>query len=68
MNTLDTRATSAARRVTRTTTRTSRWCPRCHHIGTFTPDSIVCDRCTGTRPSILTVTVTLTLTVLGGDR
>jgi hypothetical protein len=68
MNTLDTRATRAARRVTQTTPPTTRRCPRCHHTGTFTPDSIVCDRCADTRPLIFTVTVTVTLTVIGGGR
>ena len=68
MNTLDTPATRAASRVTRRNAHTSRRCPRCHHFGTFTPDSIVCDRCAGARPSILTVTVTVTLAAVGGER
>ena len=66
MTTLNTPTTRAPRRVTPTTTRTTRWCPRCHHTATFTPDSIVCDRCVDTRPSILTVTVTLP--AVGGGR
>jgi uncharacterized paraquat-inducible protein A len=68
MNTLNTRVTRAASGVTRTNTRNRRKCPRCHRLGTFTPDSIVCNRCANTRPSMTAVTVTVTLALLGGGR
>jgi hypothetical protein len=68
MNTLNTRVSLAASRVTRRNARNRGKCPRCHHVGTFAPGSIVCDRCTSTRPPILTVTVTVTLAAVGGGR
>ena len=49
-------------------TRNGRCCPRCHRLGTFAPDSIVCERCADVLPLIFTVTVTVTLAVVGGDR
>jgi hypothetical protein len=66
MNTLNTRVTRAASGVTRRNARNSGQCPRCHHYGTFAPDSIVCARCTTVRP--VTLTVSLTRTVAGGER
>jgi hypothetical protein len=66
MNTLNTRATRTASGVTRRNARNRGKCPRCHHVGTFAPDSIVCDRCTNARP--VTLTVSLTCTVAGGER
>jgi hypothetical protein len=68
MNTLNTSATRTASGVTRRNARKGGQCPRCHRFGAFAPDSIVCDRCTSARSSILTVTVTVTLPTLGGDR
>ena len=68
MNTLDTPATPAPSGVTRKNTRTSGCCPRCRCFGVFAPDSIVCDRCANAQDSIVTVTVTVTLAVVGGDR
>lgn len=47
------------------TRRNGQMCPRCKHFGTFAPNSIVCDRCTGALPLIFTVTVTV---VIGGGR
>jgi hypothetical protein len=68
MTTLDTPATRAASGITRRNTRTSGRCPRCHHTGTFAPDSIVCNRCTSVRSLIVTVTITVTLALVGGGR
>jgi hypothetical protein len=68
MNTLNTRATRAASGVTRMNARHRGKCPRCHHVGTVAPDSIVCDGCATPQPSITTVTVTVTLALLGGER
>jgi hypothetical protein len=68
MNTLDTRVTRAASGVTRRNARNGERCPRCHRFGAFAPDSIVCERCASARPSITTVTVTVTLALLGGER
>jgi hypothetical protein len=68
MNTLNTPAPRPASGITRRNTRTSGCCPRCHHTGVFSPDSIVCNRCANARDSILTVTITVTLAVVGGGR
>lgn len=68
MTTLNTPTPPTPSRVTRKNAHNSGWCPRCHRVGAFTPDSIVCDRCTSARPSILTVTITVTLPAVGGDR
>jgi hypothetical protein len=68
MNTVDTPVTRTASGATRKNARNGGRCPRCHRFGVFTPDSIVCDRCASTRPSILTVTITVTLAVVGGGR
>jgi hypothetical protein len=68
MNTLNTPATRAASGVTRRNARNGRCCRRCHRFSAFAPDSIVCDRCADTRPSILTVTVTVTLPTVRGGR
>lgn len=48
--------------------RDYRRCPRCHGIGSFAPDSIVCQRCAQTRSVLAAVTVTVTVLVSGGDR
>lgn len=45
--------------------RKARRCPRCQRFGTFAPNSIVCDRCTGALPLVF---VTVTVTVVGGER
>jgi len=66
MNTLNTRVTHAASRVTRRNARNRGKCPRCHHLGTFAPDSIVCARCSTVRPVILTMSISCT--VAGGER
>jgi hypothetical protein len=68
MNTLNTPVTRTASGVTRRNARNGGQCPRCHRFGAFAPDSIVCDRCTSARSSILTVTITVTLAVVGGGR
>jgi hypothetical protein len=68
MKTVDTPATRAASGVTRRNARTGGCCPRCHCFGAIAPESIVCDRCASARDSILTVTVTVTVPVVGGDR
>jgi hypothetical protein len=49
----------------RITRRNGHTCPRCKRLGTFAPNSIVCDRCAGTLPLIFTVSVTV---VIGGGR
>jgi len=66
MNTLNTRVTRAASGVTRRNARNRGKCPRCHHYGTFAPDSIVCDRCTSAQSA--TLTVSISCTVAGGER
>jgi hypothetical protein len=68
MNTLNTPAPRAASGVTRRNARNDEQCPRCHRLSTLAPDSIVCDRCAGARPSITTVTITVTLAVAEGER
>jgi Zn finger protein HypA/HybF involved in hydrogenase expression len=68
MTTLNTPATRTTSRVTRRNARNHGQCPRCHHVGTFAPNAIVCDRCASTRPSITTVTITVTLALVGGER
>ncbi|MGH3869625.1 MAG: hypothetical protein ACRDQ4_26685 [Pseudonocardiaceae bacterium] len=68
MNTLNTPALRPASGITRRNTRTSGYCPRCHHTGVFAPDSIVCNRYADTRPTILTVTITVTLAAVGAER
>lgn len=44
--------------------RNGQKCPRCKRFGTFVPNSLVCDRCSGALPLIFVVTVTV---VIGGD-
>jgi hypothetical protein len=39
-------------------------CPRCKRFGTFAPNSLVCDRCTGALPLIFVITITVRI---GGD-
>ena len=68
MDKLDTRVPSAASGVTQKNARTGRSCPRCHRPGAFAVDSIVCQRCLGTPPLLVTVRVSVTLTAAGGDR
>ncbi len=68
MDKLDTRVPSAASGVTQKNARTGRCCPRCHRPGVFAVDSIVCQRCLGTPPLLVTVRVLVTLTAVGGDR
>jgi hypothetical protein len=69
MNTLNTPAPRAASGVTRRNARNEEQCPRCHRLSTLAPDSIVCERCAGARPSITTtVTVTVTLAAAEGER
>jgi hypothetical protein len=65
---LDTRATRQASGVTQKNARTGRRCPRCHRPGVFAVNSIVCQRCLGTPPLLVTVRVSVTLTAMGGDR
>jgi hypothetical protein len=65
---LDTRVPSAASGVTQKNARTGRRCPRCHRWGVFAVDSIVCQRCVGTPPLLVTVRVSVTRTTMGGDR
>jgi hypothetical protein len=65
---LDTRATRQASGVTQKNARTSRCCPRCHRWGVFAVNSIVCQRCLGKPPLLVTVRVSITLTTVGGDR
>jgi hypothetical protein len=45
--------------------RNGKVCPRCKRFGTYAPNSIVCDRCTGALPLIFVVTITVRV---GGDR
>jgi hypothetical protein len=45
--------------------RNGQLCPRCKRFGTFAPNSIVCDRCTGALPLIFVLMVTV---VIGGGR
>jgi len=68
MNTLNTRVTRVASGVTRRNACNRGKCPRCHRLGAFEPNSIVCNRCTTARTSITTVTITLTLATVGGER
>jgi hypothetical protein len=68
MTTLNTPETPAASRVTRRNARNGGQCPRCHRVGTFAPNAIVCDRCTTAGSSITTVTITVTLALVGGER
>ncbi|MBV9012870.1 MAG: hypothetical protein JO272_12615 [Pseudonocardiales bacterium] len=69
MNTLNTPVTRTASGVTRRNARNRGKCPRCHQVGTLNSDSIVCDRCASTRPpTTITVTVAVTLALLGGGR
>jgi hypothetical protein len=69
MNTLNTRVSRAASGVTRRDAGNRGKCPRCHRVGTFTSDSIVCDQCAAPPSSIITtVTVTVTLASVGGER
>jgi hypothetical protein len=68
MTTLDTPPTRTTSRVTQRNARNGGQCPRCHRVGTFAPNAIVCDRCTNARSSITTVTITLTLALAGGER
>jgi hypothetical protein len=65
---LDTRVPSAASGVTQKNAPTGRCCPRCHRLGVFAVNSIVCQRCLGTPPLLVTVRVSVTLTAVGGDR
>jgi hypothetical protein len=65
---LDTRATRHASGVTQKNARTGRRCPRCHRWGVFAVNSIVCQRCMGTPPLLVTVSISVTFTVVGGDR
>jgi hypothetical protein len=67
MSNLDTRVYSTASGVTRRNARNGRRCPRCHRPGIFTVNSIVCQRCADTRPSLVTVAVTITLSASGGE-
>jgi hypothetical protein len=68
MTTLNTPPTRTTSRVARRNARNGGCCPRCHRVGAFAPDAIVCDRCASTRPSIITVTITVTLALVGGER
>jgi hypothetical protein len=68
MNTLNTPVAPAASGVTRRNVRNGGRCLRCHRVGALAPDSIVCDRCASAWSSILTVTVTVTLAVVGSGR
>jgi DnaJ-class molecular chaperone len=65
---VDTGGPRGASGVTRMSDRDYRRCPRCHGIGSFAPDSIVCQRCAQTRSVLAAVTVTVTVLVSGGDR
>lgn len=68
MDKLDTRVTRHTSGVTQKNARTGRRCPRCHRPGVFAVNSIVCQRCSGTPPLLVTVCVSVTLTTMGGDR
>jgi hypothetical protein len=52
--------------VTRTNPRNGRQCRRCTKFGTFTPLSLVCDRCLGALPLIFDIAVIVI--VFGGGR
>jgi hypothetical protein len=64
VNNSSTRAAQAASRGARKKNRNGQLCPRCRRFGTFAPNAIVCDRCTGALPLVF---VTVTITVLGGE-
>jgi hypothetical protein len=64
---LDTRVYSRASGVTRRNVRYGRRCPRCQRPGIFAVNSIVCQRCANMRPSPVTVAITITLAVAGGE-
>ena len=67
MSNLDTRVYSTASGVTRRNARNGRRCPRCHRPGIFAVNSIVCQRCADMRPLLVTVAVTITLSMAGGE-
>lgn len=64
---LDTRVSPRASGVTRRNARNGRRCPRCQRPGIFAVNSIVCRRCADTRPSLVTVAVTITLSEAGSE-
>jgi len=64
---LDTQVHPKASGVTRKNARNGRRCPRCHRPGIFATNSIVCQRCADMRPSLVTVAVTITLSMSGGE-
>ena len=67
MSNVDTGVTNGARGVTRRNARDGRRCPRCHRPGILAVNSIVCRRCADMRPLLVTVAVTITLSVSGGE-
>jgi hypothetical protein len=52
VNNLPTTPRSSATSCTHKKPLSRRNCRRCHKFGTFSPDSLVCDRCLGTLPLI----------------
>jgi hypothetical protein len=65
---LDTQVPRRASGVPQKNPRNGRRCPRCRRRGLFAANSIVCHRCTSTRPLLITVSVSVTFAALDGDR